>query len=602
MSGRNSGSYPNPSFPRRSRPIRPRHTPVTLATMLPSGRASASTARYSAPRRASGTAASARRSLSLFRSSRAARPATGPSSAAATPGSSHTGLAGPSGCSSDQRADRTPGSPPRASTQSPESSASACMRANRAHSAAFFSAFAANVAPSSSTSGSARPRSSGETTRIGSPATSRRSSRSFPGFVVPNRRSIASPRLRAQRRRLQVLQPQDALDGDAQHPVEGLAPERPPLRRALDLDELAVAGGDHVHVHVGGRVLVVVEVEPHLAVEDADGHRRHVALDGLARELLLRPQPADREREGDPSAGDGRRARAAVRLDDVAVDRDGPRPERAQVPRGAERAPDEPLDLEGPPALVAAGRLARHALVRGARQHPVLGRDPPRAGAEHVRRHLLLDRRGAEHVGVAEAGEARALRVLRHAGLEEDRAELAVAAAVLSHAGADSTREPAAPRLRGPLPARVPRLGAERADAFHDRVGGLLLVLARAQLPPLLLVRDEADLEEDRGHARPGEDVERRLLHAAVLGAELLEEPLVDVVREPRRGPERVRVLQVGEDPRDRIVRIGPWLAREAVRVLARGDGARVRVGRVGRQEVGLDALRVPPLLGGGHG
>ena len=205
-----------------------------------------------------------------------------------------------------------------------------------------------------------------------------------------------------------------------------------------------------------------------------DRHGRDVPAHRLLRELLRRPDRAHREGERDPAAGDRGGARAAVRLDDVAVERDGPAAERAQVDRGAERAPDEPLDLERPPALLPARRLARHPLVRRAREHPVLGGHPARAGAEDVRRHLLLDRGGAEDVGVAEAREAGALRVLRDAGLEDDvcggraRRGRSVGAS-----GADSTRAHAAPRRStgAPRAAAVPRATGSRAASRRGRRG-----------------------------------------------------------------------------------------------------------------------------------
>ena len=49
-----------------------------------------------------------------------------------------------------------------------------------------------------------------------------------------------------------------------------VAAERHRFRRALHLDEPAVAGLDDVHVHVGAGVVVVGEVEQRLAVDDAD--------------------------------------------------------------------------------------------------------------------------------------------------------------------------------------------------------------------------------------------------------------------------------------------------------------------------------------------
>src|SRR5437773_9979467 len=51
------------------------------------------------------------------------------------------------------------------------------------------------------------------------------------------------------------------------------------------------------------------------------------------------------------SAGDGGGARAAIRLQHVAIDGDGALAERLEVRHRPERAADQPLDLLGAPAL-----------------------------------------------------------------------------------------------------------------------------------------------------------------------------------------------------------------------------------------------------------
>ena len=58
----------------------------------------------------------------------------------------------------------------------------------------------------------------------------------------------------------------------------------------------------------------------------------------------------------DPAAGDRRGARAAVGLDDVAVDGDLPLAERLEIDDGAQRAADQPLDFLGAAALLAGAR------------------------------------------------------------------------------------------------------------------------------------------------------------------------------------------------------------------------------------------------------
>ena len=64
----------------------------------------------------------------------------------------------------------------------------------------------------------------------------------------------------------------------------------------------------------------------------------------------------------DPGAGDRGGAGAAVGLDHVAVERDLALAERLQVDHGAQRAADQPLDLQRAAALLAGGGLAPGAL------------------------------------------------------------------------------------------------------------------------------------------------------------------------------------------------------------------------------------------------
>ncbi len=164
--------------------------------------------------------------------------------------------------------------------------------------------------------------------------------------------------------------------------VEQLAVERLPLGGALHLDELAAAGADHVHVGLGRDVLVVAQVEPGLAVDDADADRRDRG--GQRRRPWSASCPrSQRDRVGqrDVGAGDGRGPGAAVGLEHVAVEHDRVLAERLQVDAGPQRPADQPGDLVGAAADAALDRLAVAAGVGGPRQHRVLGGDPAQAAA-----------------------------------------------------------------------------------------------------------------------------------------------------------------------------------------------------------------------------
>src|SRR5207342_2068846 len=132
--------------------------------------------------------------------------------------------------------------------------------------------------------------------------------------------------------------------------------------------------------------------------------------------------------EGDVATGDRRRPGPAVGLDHVAVDRDRPLAELAEIDDAPERPADEPLDLVGPAADPALGRLALAPLGRRPREHRVLGGDPAGPLAPEVRRDAVLDRRRAQDVGVADPDPARALGPLEDAERERHGPEILRAA------------------------------------------------------------------------------------------------------------------------------------------------------------------------------
>src|SRR5262249_49161586 len=115
---------------------------------------------------------------------------------------------------------------------------------------------------------------------------------------------------------------------------------------------------------------------------------------------------------------DRSRARAAVGLEHVAVDRDLAFAEALEIDRGAERASDETLDLLRAPARrLAASVAALASLAVCTRMHLILRRDPALALSFHPGRDLGLDRRRAKDDRMARAVEDGSLRV----PLETDR-------------------------------------------------------------------------------------------------------------------------------------------------------------------------------------
>ncbi len=223
---------------------------------------------------------------------------------------------------------------------------------------------------------------------------------------------------------------------ELQQLVEERAGERLLLGGRLHLDQAVVAGHHDVHVRVGRRVLRVVEVEHRHAVDDPDRD----GGDG-ADERLAEPEAVERAVRRDVRAADRRAARAAVGLEDVAVEPERALAERLEVDHGAQRAADQPLDLDRAPALLPARRLAVGAIARRGGQERVLGGEPAAALPVEPARHALLDRGRAEHAGAPLRVEHRAVRQLEEVGLEVERAQLVGAS-------------PVSALIRPPTPAR----------------------------------------------------------------------------------------------------------------------------------------------------
>src|SRR5438034_1147516 len=130
----------------------------------------------------------------------------------------------------------------------------------------------------------------------------------------------------------------DAGLGQREELVELRAGEGLALGSALHLDEVTGAGHDDVHVAAAGRVLRVVEVKHRRALVNANGYGAHEIPYGLLLQQFLLLQPRNGVVQGDEGAGDGRGARAAVGLQNVAIQMYGSLPERREVGDRAERA------------------------------------------------------------------------------------------------------------------------------------------------------------------------------------------------------------------------------------------------------------------------
>ena len=297
--------------------------------------------------------------------------------------------------------------PLRASTHSPESSAIAGRPVWRPTARALIRALVANVAPVSATSGSvgnaSDPTSSmsesggvedavqlGDLARRCGSRAPRAGSRSAPDERCRRRgRRSGRPAARPLHRR----EPRAAAAARSSS-ASSIGPvERRALGRALDLHEAARAGHHHVHVGIGPHVVVVVEVQAGLAVDDPHAHRR----DRVRQRLL----PAATSPRPCAQATASARATYAPVIAAVRVPPSAWRtsqsstivfsPSAADVDRRAQRATDQPRDLVRPATDPARGRTrGPSGVLVDARQHRVLGGDPPGARplppARHARR------------------------------------------------------------------------------------------------------------------------------------------------------------------------------------------------------------------------
>jgi len=122
---------------------------------------------------------------------------------------------------------------------------------------------------------------------------------------------------------LHVRDDRQRLQGVIEHGVELSFVEGIAFGGALNLDEVARSGHDHVHIDIRASVHCVVEIELWRAVDDTDGDGADRVAQGVVLELAFFLEPLGGERQSDVAASEGGGARAAVGLNDVAVDRDG---------------------------------------------------------------------------------------------------------------------------------------------------------------------------------------------------------------------------------------------------------------------------------------
>ena len=153
----------------------------------------------------------------------------------------------------------------------------------------------------------------------------------------------------------------DAAGRQREQLVEVRARERRALGGRLHLDQPAVAGHHDVRVDLGGRVLAVVEVEQRHAVDDpardrGDASRSPASGRSSCRRRAAAASPARSATKAPVIDG---AARAAVGREHVAVEVDRALAERLEVDDAAQRAADQPLDLDDAPVGAARASTSR---------------------------------------------------------------------------------------------------------------------------------------------------------------------------------------------------------------------------------------------------
>src|SRR5207237_9266 len=161
-------------------------------------------------------------------------------------------------------------------------------------------------------------------------------------------------------------------------------------------------------------VFGVIEIQHGGAVDDAAADRGEVLADRNLRKHPDVLHPLHCHVESRERAGDRRSASSTVGLQHIAVEGDGPLADLAHVDGCAQRATDQTLDLVRPAAETALDGFASPAVVRGAREHRILGGDPTLSTAAAVRRHAVLHAGRDPHSGAPHPDQARTLRMYSH--------------------------------------------------------------------------------------------------------------------------------------------------------------------------------------------
>jgi hypothetical protein len=180
-------------------------------------------------------------------------------------------------------------------------------------------------------------------------------------------------------------------------------------------------------------VFFIREIEERHATDNADARGSDIVLDRQRTYYFLLPYPIECEDERNERSSDRRGARAAIRLNDVAVDPHRPLAQIAEAHNGAHRPADETLNLHRPSANLALRCLTRRPGGGGAREHPILRRHPSLPGAAKKRRHAFFDACSADDAGSADFDQYGSFRMKQVIRSDRRWSELVGGTVMLSH-------------------------------------------------------------------------------------------------------------------------------------------------------------------------
>ena len=144
----------------------------------------------------------------------------------------------------------------------------------------------------------------------------------------------------------------------------------------------------------------------------------------IAFQIARLQQFVDCQTQGNPAPGDGGATRAAIGLNDIAIDGDLPLTQGDAVDPGAQGPAYQALDFLSAARLLACLCLTSVAGGGGAGQHAIFRRDPAQTGIAQPWWHPFFQRSGAQHMRVATTDDARPLGVHGHVRLDGNGAQL----------------------------------------------------------------------------------------------------------------------------------------------------------------------------------